>query len=66
MFQNTSDKEVVAHQINSSWKRLISGENDLQKATDKLAEVLGYADPTIIEGDDIQQIDQNEVKKIDY
>ena len=61
--KNATDKEVVAHQINSSWKRLISGEDYLQKATDKLAEVLGDADPTIIEGDIIQQIDQNEVEK---
>ena len=47
----------------TSWKRLISGEDDLQKATDKLAEVLGDADPTIIQGYVMQQIDQNEVEK---
>ena len=58
-----SDKEVAAHQINSCWKRLVSGEDDLQKVTDILAEVLGNADPTIIEGDVMQQIKQNEAEK---
>ena len=61
--KNATDKEVVAHQINSSWKRLISGEDYLQKATDKLAEVLGDADPTIMEGIVSEQIDQSEVEK---
>ena len=55
---DATDKEVVANQINYSWKRLISGEKDLRKATDKLAEVLGEADPTIMEGDVSVQIDQ--------
>ena len=57
---DATDKEVAANQINYSWKRLISGEEDLRKATDKLAEVLGEADPTIMEGDVSVQIDQNE------
>ena len=39
---------------------MISGEEDLKTATDKLAEILGEADPTIMEGDVNQQIDQNE------
>ena len=57
--KDATDKEVAAHQINYSWKRLISGEEDLWKATDKLAEVFGEADPTIMEGDIMQQIDQS-------
>ena len=55
-----TDKEVAANQINFSWKRLISGEEDLKVATDKLAEILGEADPTIMEEDASQQIDRNE------
>ena len=61
--KDATDKEVAANQINYSWKRLISGEEDLRKATDKLAEVLGDADPTIMEGDVSEQIDQNEVER---
>ena len=57
---DATDREVAANQINYSWKRLISGEEDLKKATDKLAEILGEADPMIMEGDVNQQIDQNE------
>ena len=55
-----TDKEVAANQINFSWKRLISGEEDLKTATDRLAEILGEADPTIMEEDASQQIDRNE------
>ena len=61
--KDATDKEVAAHQIKYSWKRLISREEDLRKATDKLEEVLGDADPTIMEGDVNEQIDQNEVEK---
>ena len=60
---DTTDKEVAANQINYSWKRFILGEEDLRKATDKLAEVLGEADPTIMEGYVSVQIDQNEVER---
>ena len=35
-----TDKEVAANQINFSWKRLSSGEEDLKVATDELAEIL--------------------------
>ena len=59
--KDATDKEVAAHQINYSWKRLISGEEDLRKATDKLAEVLGDADPTIMEGDVSEQIEEKEI-----
>ena len=58
--EDETDKEVAANQINFSWKRLISGEEDLKVATDKLAEILGEADPTIMEEDANQQIDRNE------
>ena len=57
---DATDREVAANQINYSWKRLISGEEDLKKTTDKLAEILGEADPTIMEADVNKQIDQNE------
>ena len=46
---DATDKEVAANQINYRWKRLITGEEDLKTATDKLAEILGEADPTIME-----------------
>ena len=59
MADNT-DKEVAANKINFSWKRQILGEEDLKVATDKLAEILGEADPTIMEEDASQQIDRNE------
>ena len=52
--------EVAANQISYSWKRLISGEEDLKVASDKLAEILGEADPTIMEEDASQQIDRKE------
>ena len=58
-----SDKEAAALLIHSSWKRLMSGTTELQNATDKLADVLGNADPTIIEGDVMQQIEENEIEK---
>ena len=57
-----SDKEVAALLNNSSWKRLVSGAEDLQNATDNLEDVLN-ADPTIIEGDVMQQIEENEIEK---
>ena len=62
---DATDRELAANQINYSWIRLISGEEDLKKATDKLAEILGEADPTIMEGDVNQQIDQNESDRDD-
>ena len=46
-----SDKEAAALLIQSSWRRLMSGTIELQNATDNLADVLGSADPTILEGD---------------
>ena len=57
--EDTTDKEVAANCINFSWKRLISGEEDLKVATEKLAEILSEADPTIIEADAVQQIERN-------
>ena len=57
------DRRAAALLINDSWERLLSGTSELQKATDNLAEVLGNADPTILE-DDIQvQIETNENEK---
>ena len=53
-----SDEEVAALLINSSLKRLVSGAEELQNATDNLADVPGIADPTIIEGDVMQQIEE--------
>ena len=57
--EDTTDKEVAANCINFSWKRLISGKEDLKVATEKLAEILSEADPTIIEADAVQQIERN-------
>ena len=56
--EDTTDKEVAANCINFSWKRLISDEEDLKVATEKLAVILGEADPTIMEEDASQQIDR--------
>ena len=61
--EDETDKEVAANQISYSCKRLISGEEDLKVATDKLAEILGEADPTIMEEDASQQIDRNESER---
>ena len=61
--EDTTDKEVAANCINFSWKRLISGEEDLKVATEKLADILGEADPTIMEEDASQQIDRNESER---
>ena len=58
-FSTTEDltqKEVAAGCINFNWKRLVSGEEELTTATDKLAEILSEADPTIIETDAMQII----------
>ena len=57
--EDMTDKEVAANCINFSWKRLISGEEDLKVATEKLAEILSEADPTIMEEDACQQIERN-------
>ena len=57
--EDTTDKEVAANCINFSWKRLISGEEDLKVATEKLADTLSEADPTIMEEDACQQIERN-------
>ena len=54
-----TDREVAANQISYSWKNLISGEEDLKTANDQLAEILGEANPMIIEVDINKQIDQN-------
>ena len=56
-FSTTEDstyKEAAASCINLNWKRLVSGEGELTTATDKLAEILSEADPTIIESDAMQ------------
>ena len=58
-----SDKEAAALFIQSSWKRLMSGTTELQNATDNLADVLGSADPTVLEGDPNKQIEENEIEK---
>ena len=65
-FSSTEDstyKEAAASCINFSWKRLISGEEDLKAATEKLAEILSEADPTIIEKDAIQTIERNNIER---
>ena len=61
--EDTTDKEVAANCINFSWKRLISGEEDLKVGTEKLVDILGEADPTIMEEDASQQIDRNESER---
>ena len=61
--EDTTDKEVAANCINFSWKRLISGKEDLKAATEKLAEILSEADPTIIETDAIQTIENNNIER---
>ena len=58
-----SDKEAAALLIQSSWKRLMSGTTELQDATDKLAIFLGSVDPTVLEGDPNEQIEENENEK---
>ena len=62
--EDQTDKEVAA--ISFSWKRLISAEEDLKVATEKLAETLGEADPTIMEEDAGQQIEEMRLKEIKY
>ena len=49
--------------IQASWKRLMSGTAELQDATDNLANVLSGADPTALEGDPDEQIEENENEK---
>ena len=61
--EDTTYKEAAATCINFSWKRLISGEEDLKAATEKLAEILSEADPTIIETDPIQTIENNNIER---
>ena len=63
--EDETDKEVAANQISFSWKRLISGEEDLKVATDKLAEILGEADPTIME-EPVNRLTEMRVKEIKY
>ena len=58
-----SDKEAAALIIQASWKRLISGTVELQDATDNLANVLSSANPTAIEGDQDEIIEENENEK---
>ena len=58
-----SDKEAAALMIQASWKRLISGTTELQDAKDNLANVLSCADPTALEGDPDEQIEENENEK---
>ena len=41
----------------------MSGTTELQNATDNLADVLGSADPTVLEGDPNKQIEENENEK---
>ena len=42
---------------------MVSGEGELTSATDKLAEILSEADPTIIESDAIATIESNIVER---
>ena len=65
-FSSTEDstyKEAAAGCINLNWKRLVSGEEELTTATDKLAELLSEDDPTIIESDAIATIQSNNVER---
>ena len=65
-FSSTEDstyKEAAAGCINLNWKRLVSGEEELTTATDKLAEILSEADPTIIESDAMQTIEKNNTER---
>ena len=65
-FSTTEDstyKEAAAGCINFNWKRLVSGEEELTTATDKLAEILSEADPTIIETDAMQTIERNNFER---
>ena len=64
-FSTTTDstyKEAAASSIVLNWKRLVSGEGELTSATDKLAEILSEADPTIIKSDAIAAIESNIVE----
>ena len=65
-FSTTTDstyKEAAASSITINWNRLVSGEGELTTATDKLAEILSEADPTIIESDAIATIQSNNVER---
>ena len=65
-FSTTEDstyKEAAANSITLSWKRLVSGEGELITASEKLAELLGEADPTIVESDVLATIESNEKEK---
>ena len=66
---NSSDREalIMKYGTISKWDtssitcmaRLFSGEEDLKVATEKLADTLSEADPTIMEEDACQQIERN-------
>ena len=65
-FSTTEDstyKEAAASGITLNWKRLVTGEGELITATDKLAELLSEADPTILESDAIATIENNEKER---
>ena len=65
-FSTTEDstyKEAAASCITLNWKRLVAGEGELTTATDKLAELLSEADPTIVESDVLATIENNEKEK---
>ena len=61
--KDTAPKEAAVLLIQSSWKRLLSDTTELQNTTDNLFDVLCNADPTILEGDLNQQIENNEIEK---
>ena len=66
-FTTTEDstcKEVAANSIMFSRKKLVAGESELINATEKLAELLSEADPTIVESDVLATIDDNEKEKL--
>ena len=65
-FTTTGDstcKEVAANSIIFNWKKLVAGEGELINATEKLAELLSEADPTIVESDVLATIENNEKEK---
>ena len=57
------DRKAAALMVNDSWERLLPGTSEIQKAHDYLIQVLTDADPTILEGDIAEQIENNENEK---
>ena len=57
------DRKAAALMVNDSWERLLPGTSEIQKAHDYLTQILTDADPTILEGDIVEQIEKNENEK---